>query len=128
MPFALKLTALYISINAGLMMLAGILATVKRSRLPNDPKPERHHGGNPGYLALALVLLGTVRFLGGDILPIHAIGLPLTAANIALMFGLSGPLPGEPVPAARRTAQVLTALSIGIGVFACLFLALTAPA
>jgi hypothetical protein len=127
MPFVVKLTAFYIAINAGLMMLAGILAAFKRSHLPDDPKPERHHGGNPGYLALALILLGTARFLGGDVILIHAIGLPVTAADIALMFALSGPLPGEPTPMARRAAQALTSLSVGIGVAACLILALTAP-
>src|SRR5258705_3971017 len=91
MPLVLKMTALYIVLNAAIMvaLAANVIRMRYRTRTrPGDTaSPEmmgaiRAHGNNTEYVPIALILLLLAHGLGGGLLLIHSIGLPLTAGRV----------------------------------------------
>src|ERR1700704_1755501 len=91
MPLVLKMTALYIVLNAAIMVaLAANVIRMRyrtRTRSCDTGNPEmmhavRAHGNNTEYVPIALILLFLARVLGGGLPLIHAIGLPLTVGRI----------------------------------------------
>ena len=138
MPFVLKLTAFYVAINAGLMLLLAYNVVRMRYRtrtgLGDEGKPEmlqaiRAHANNTEYVPIALILLVVVRLLGGNIFWIHAIGATLTVGRAlhAAAF-LNGEFWAKnTVSFGRFWGMLLTVASILIGILGCLWLAIAAP-
>lgn len=138
MPLALKMTALYVVLNAAIML--GLALNVIRMRYrtgtrigePNGPemlRAIRAHANNTEYVPIALILLILARTLGGTLLLTHAIGLPLTAGRILHALGF---LDRSHETAAgrsylRMSGMILTVLAILTGIFGCLWLVVTAP-
>src|SRR6266700_2047093 len=91
MPLVLKMTALYIVLNAVIMIaLAANVIRMRyrtRTRFSDSSNPEmlraiRAHGNNTEYVPIALILLLLAHSLGGGLPLIHAIGLSLTVGRI----------------------------------------------
>ena len=91
MPLVLKMTALYVVLNAAIMLaLATNVIRMRyrtRTRFGDTGNPEmmravRAHGNNTEYVPIALILLVLAHNLGGSLLLIHAIGLPLTVGRV----------------------------------------------
>src|SRR5258708_28779345 len=91
MPLVLKMTALYIALNAAIMVaLAANVIRMRyrtRTRFGDTGNPEmmravRAHGNNTEYVPIALILLLLAHNLGAGLPLIHAIGLPLTVGRI----------------------------------------------
>ena len=138
MPFALKMTALYVAINAALMLLLAynVVRTRYRTRtgLGDNGKPEmlqaiRAHANNTEYVPIALILLVMARILGGNIFLIHAIGGTLTVGRVlhAAAFARADFWAKNTVSFGRFWGMVFTIASILIGILGCLWLAFTAP-
>lgn len=133
MPFVLKLTALYVAINA-LILLALALNVVRmrwrtRTSILDQGKPEmvraiRAHANAAETMPIGLILLVIVHTLGANMILIHAIGLPLTLGRLLH----AGALLTSTGPSLGRTAgMTLTAVAIFIGIVSSLWLAFTAP-
>ena len=138
MPFSWKMTAVYIGVNALLMLLLAlnVIRTRYRTRtgLGDEGRPEmllaiRAHANNTEYVPIALILLLTLAALGANILLIHAVGLPLTAGRLIHAYGLLGPnfWSRHTATPARRWGMILTVLAIVVGAVAAMWLVATAP-
>jgi uncharacterized membrane protein YecN with MAPEG domain len=139
MPLVLKMTALYIVLNAAIMVaLAANVIRVRyrtRTRFGDSSNPEmmraiRAHGNNTEYVPIALILLLLAHHLGGGLPLIHAIGLPLTVGRILHGFGFL--LRGHETPTGhsylRLSGMILTFFAILAGILGCLRLVAAAPA
>ena len=139
MPFVLKMTALYVVLNAAIML--ALAANVIRMRYrtqtrfgdgrnPDMMRAIRAHANNSEYVPIALILLILAHRLGGTVLLIHAIGLPLTVGRIVHALGFIDRRHETPTSHSflRRWGMVLTLLAIMIGIVGCLWLVATAPA
>jgi uncharacterized protein len=138
MPLVLKMTALYIALNAAIMVaLAANVIRMRyrtRTRFGDTGNPEmmravRAHGNNTEYVPIALILLLLARTLGGSLLLIHSIGLPLTVGRV--LHGLGFLLHGQETPTGhsqlRLAGMILTFFAILAGILGCLRLVATAP-
>ena len=139
MPLVLKMTALYIVLNAAIMVaLAANVIRMRyrtRTRFGDSGNPEmmraiRAHGNNTEYVPIALILLVLAHTLGGGLPLIHAIGLPLTVGRVLHAAGFI--MPGRVTPTGhsylRTVGMCLTFFAILVGIVGCLRLVLTAPA
>src|SRR5436190_19911167 len=91
MPLVLKMTALYIVLNAAIMIaLAANVISMRyrtRTRFGDTCNPEmlraiRAHANNTEYVPIALILLLLSHNLGAGLPLIHAIGLSLTVGRL----------------------------------------------
>ena len=139
MPFVLKMTALYVVLNAAIMvaLAANVIRTRYRTqtRFGDGGNPEmmralRAHGNNTEYVPIALILLVLAHNLGASLLLIHAIGLPLTVGRALHGIGFVERSHETPTghSTLRRWGMILTLLAILIGILGCLWLVATAPA
>jgi uncharacterized membrane protein YecN with MAPEG domain len=139
MPLVLKMTALYIVLNAAIMVaLAANVIRMRyrtRTRFGDSSNPEmlraiRAHGNNTEYVPIALILLFLAHSLGGGLPLIHAIGLPLTVGRVLHATGFL--LRGHETPTGhsylRMAGTILTFFAILVGILGCLRLVATAPA
>jgi uncharacterized membrane protein YecN with MAPEG domain len=139
MPLILKMTALYIVLNAAIMVaLAANVIRMRyrtRTRFGDASNPEmmramRAHGNNIEYVPIALILLVLAHGLGGGLPLIHAIGLPLTVGRILHALGFLAR--GRETPAGhsylRSLGIILTFFAILVGILGCLQLIVAAPA
>jgi uncharacterized membrane protein YecN with MAPEG domain len=139
MPLVLKMTALYIVLNAAIMV--ALAANVIRMRYRTRTRfgdsgnlqmmrAVRAHGNNTEYVPIALILLLLAHHLGGGLPLIHAIGLPLTVGRI--LHGLGFLLRGQETPTShsylRMAGMIMTFFAILIGILGCLRLVAAAPA
>jgi hypothetical protein len=138
MPLVLKMTALYIVLNAAIMVaLAANVIRVRyrtRTRFGDSSNPEmlraiRAHGNNTEYVPIALIILLLAHNLGAGLPLIHAIGLPLTVGRALHATGfLAG---GHETPTGhsyfRMAGMILTFFAILVGILGCLRLVATAP-
>ena len=138
MPLVLKMTALYIVLNAAIMVaLAANVIRMRyrtRTRFGDSNNPEmmravRAHGNNTEYVPIALILLFLAQHLGGSLLLIHAIGLPLTAGRTLHATGFL--TRGHETPSGhsylRLSGMILTLFAILVGILGCLRLVAAAP-
>src|SRR4030081_1488153 len=97
MPLVLKMMAIYIVLNAAIMVaLAANVIRMRyrtRTRSGDSGNPEmmraiRAHGNNTEYVPIALILLLLAHSLGGGLPLLHAIGLPLPVGRILHGVGL----------------------------------------
>jgi uncharacterized protein len=139
MPFVLKMTALYMVLNAAIMLALAInvirMRYRTRTRFGDGGNRDmmraiRAHANNSEYVPVALILLILAHRLGADVLLIHAIGLPLTLGRIfhALGFLDRGHETQTGHSSLRRGGMVLTLIAIVIGIVGGLWLVATAPA
>jgi uncharacterized membrane protein YecN with MAPEG domain len=139
MPFVLKMTAIYVLLNAAIML--GLALNVIRmryrtkTRFGDDGNPDmmraiRAHANNCEYVPIALILLILAHGLGGNVLLIHAIGLPLTVGRILHALGFLDRRHETSTghSSLRRWGMVLTLVAIVIGIVGSLWLVATAPA
>ncbi len=139
MPLVLKMTALYIVLNAVIMIaLAANVIRMRyrtRTRFGDSSNPEmlraiRAHGNNTEYVPIALILLLLVHSLGGGLPLIHAIGLSLTVGRMLHAAGFL--LRGQETPTGhsylRMVGMILTFFAILVGILGCLQLIVAAPA
>jgi uncharacterized membrane protein YecN with MAPEG domain len=127
----MKLVVLYVAINALILLVLGVHAMQTRRKLrislldggnPEMARAMRAHGNAAEYIPIALILMVLARLLGGNIIPIHAIGIPLTLGRLIHPFGiLNGSLPP------RAVGMVLTWAAIIIGIAVDLWLAFSVP-
>ena len=138
MPLVLKMTALYIVLNAAIMVaFAANVIRMRyhtRTRFGDSNNPEmmraiRAHGNNTEYVPIALILFFLAQHLGASLLLIHAIGLPLTVGRV--LHGLGFLLRGQETPTGhshlRLAGMILTFFAILVGILGCLRLVVTAP-
>ena len=138
MPFVLKMTALYVVLNAGLMLALAmnVIRTRYRThtRFGDGGNPEmmralRAHGNNTEYVPIALILLVLAHSLGSGLPLIHAIGLPLTVGRVLHATGFLAR--GHESPSGhsylRLSGMILTFFAILAGILGCLRLVATAP-
>ena len=138
MPLVLKMTALYIALNAAIMVaLAANVIRMRyrtRTRFGDAGKLQmmraiRAHGNNTEYVPIALILLLLAHSLGAGLALIHAIGLPLTVGRILHAAGFLAP--GQETPAGhsqlRMAGMILTFFAILVGILGCLRLVVAAP-
>jgi uncharacterized membrane protein YecN with MAPEG domain len=139
MPFVLKVTALYVVLNAAIMLALALNVIRMRYRTktrfgdaenPDMMRAIRAHANNCEYVPVALILLILAHRLGGTILLLHGIGLPLTVGRILHALGFLEPRHETPTGHSflRRWGMVLTLLAIVIGIIESLWLVATAPA
>src|ERR1700693_564249 len=138
MPLVLKMTALYVVLNAAIMLALAInvirMRYRTRTRFGDSGNAEmmravRAHGNNTEYVPVALILLILVHGLGGGLLLIHAIGLPLTVGRILHGLGFLDRRHETSTGHSylRRLGMILTLLAILIGILGGLWLLATAP-
>ena len=138
MPLVFKMTALYIVLNAAIMVaLAANVIRMRyrtQTRFGDGGNPEmiralRAHGNNTEYVPIALILLVLAQNLGAGLLFIHAIGLPLTVGRALHGVGFVERSHETPTgdSTLRRWGMILTLLAILIGILGCLWLVVTAP-
>jgi uncharacterized membrane protein YecN with MAPEG domain len=138
MPLVLKITALYIVLNAAIMLALAINVIRMRYRTrtrfgdagnPQMMRAMRAHGNNTEYVPIALIILLLMHSLGGGLRLIHAVGLPLTVGRI--LHGLGFLEHGHETSTGhsylRRSGMILTLLAIVIGILGCLWLVAAAP-
>jgi uncharacterized membrane protein YecN with MAPEG domain len=93
-----KVTALYIAVNALLMLVLGML--VVRARVVTNTqigdgghslmmRVIRAHGNNTENVPLPLLMMLAVAALGGSLWLVHAIGAPLTAGRVLHGIGMT---------------------------------------
>jgi uncharacterized membrane protein YecN with MAPEG domain len=134
MPLVLKMTALYIVLNAAIMVaLAANVIRMRyrtRTRFGDSGNPEmlraiRAHGNNTEYVPIALL----AHNLGAGLPLIHAIGLPLTVGRVLHATGFLAR--GNETPTGhsylRMAGMILTFFAILVGILGCLRLVATAP-
>ena len=139
MPLVLKMTALYVVLNAGLMLALALnvirMRYLTRTRFGDAGNPDmqraiRAHANNTEYVPIALILLVLAHELGAGLLLIHAIGLTLTVGR--MLHGIGFVERSHETPTGhstlRRWGMILTLLAIVIGILGCLWLLATAPA
>jgi uncharacterized membrane protein YecN with MAPEG domain len=139
MPLALKMTALYIVLNAAIMvaLAANVIRMRYRTRTrfgdtgnPQMMRATRAHGNNTEYVPIALILLMLAHSLGGGLPLLHAIGLPLTVGRI--LHGVGFLDHRHETPSGRSTLRmagmILTFFAILVGILGCLRLIAAAPA
>jgi uncharacterized membrane protein YecN with MAPEG domain len=131
---ALRMTVLYIAVNATLMLLLGMLVT--RARVSTGTPigdggnssmvaAIRAHANNTENVALPLLMMATVNALGAPVWIIHAIGVPLTLGRVCHAVGLSrnvGP------SLLRLIGMTLTWLAFIVAIAACGWLVFVPPA
>ena len=138
MPLVLKMTALYIVLNAAIMVaLAANVIRMRyrtRTRFGDSGKPEmlraiRAHGNNAEYVPIALILLFLVHNLGGGLPLIHAIGLPLTVGRVLHATGFLDRHHETSTGHSylRMAGMILTFFAILVGILASLTLVVAAP-
>jgi uncharacterized membrane protein YecN with MAPEG domain len=138
MPLVLKMTALYIALNAAIMvaLAANVIRMRYRTRTrsgdtgnPGMMRAVRAHGNNTEYVPIALILLLLTHNLGGGLPLIHAIGLPLTAGRILHATGFLAHRHETPTGHSqlRLAGMILTFFAIFVGILGCLRLVVTAP-
>ena len=138
MPLVLKMMAIYIVMNAAIMMaLAANVIRMRyrtRTRFGDTGNPEmmraiRAHVNNTEYVPIALILMIVAHSLGAGLPLIHAIGLPLTVGRV--LHGLGFLLRGLETPTGhsqlRLAGMILTFFAILVGILGCLRLVLAAP-
>ena len=139
MPLVLKMTALYIALNAAIMVaLAANVIRMRyrtRTRFGDSGNPEmlraiRAHGNNTEYVPIALILLFLVHRLGGGLPLIHAIGLSLTVGRLLHGIGFLARAHETPTSHSYLTmaGMILTFFAILVGILGCLQLIVAAPA
>jgi len=120
--------AIYVALNAFIMLVLGILVTRARVRTqtsigdggkPEMARPLRAHANNAEYTPMALLLMWALLPLGGSIWIVHGIGLPLTIGRIFHGIGLSR---NEGPSALRFLGTILTWIAYIVGIVACLWL------
>jgi len=95
---AWKMAALYVAVNALLMLVLGML--VVRARLVTSTqigdgghslmlRVIRAHGNNTENVPLPLVMILAVAALGGSVWLVHAIGTPLTLGRVLHAIGVT---------------------------------------
>ena len=133
MPLVLKMTALYIILNAAIMVaLAANVIRMRyrtRTRFGGTGNAEmmraiRAHGNNTEYVPIALILMLLMHSLGGGLPLIHAIGLPLTLGRVLHAIGfLTRALDTSTGHSYLRMAgMILTFFAILAGILGCLWL------
>ncbi len=138
MPLVLKMTALYIVLNAVIMIaLAANVIRMRyrtRTRFGDSSNPEmlraiRAHGNNTEYVPIALILLLLAHSLGGGLPLIHAIGLSLTVGRILHGIGFLARAHETPTGHSylRMVGMILTFFAILVGILGSLQLVVTAP-
>ena len=138
MPLVLKMTAIYIVLNAAIMVaLAANVIRMRyrtRTRFGDTGNPEmmraiRAHGNNTEYVPIALILLLLSHNLGAGLPLIHAIGLPLTVGRMLHAAGFL--LRRQETPTGhsylRLSGMILTFFAILVGILGCLQLVVSAP-
>ena len=138
MPLVLKMTALYIALNAAIMV--ALAANVIRMRYltrtrsgdagnPGMMRAVRAHGNNTEYVPIALILLLLTHNLGGGLPLIHAIGLPLTVGRVLHATGFLAHRHETPTGHSqlRLAGMILTFCAILVGILGCLRLVAAAP-
>src|SRR5882672_5650975 len=131
MPLVLKMTALYIVLNAAIMVaLAANVIRMRyrtRTRFGDSSNPEmmraiRAHGNNTEYVPIALILLLLAHGLGGGLSLIHAIGLPLTVGRTlhASVFLARRHETAAGHSYLRTLGMILTFFAILVGILGCL--------
>src|SRR6266550_1831536 len=138
MPLVLKMTALYIVLNAAIMLaLAANVIRMRyrtRTRFGDTGNPEmmraiRAHGNNTEYVPIALILLLLAHSLGAGLPLIHSIGLHLTVGRV--LHGLGFLTRRYETPTGhcylRLAGMILTFFAILVGILGCLRLVVTAP-
>src|SRR6266566_1287264 len=139
MPLVLKMTALYVVLNAAIMLALAMnvirMRYLTQTRFGDAGNPEmqraiRAHGNNTEYVPIALILLVLAHNLGASLLLIHAIGLTLTVGRMLHAIGFVERSHETPTghSTLRRWGMILTLLAIVIGILGCLWLLATAPA
>ncbi|SRR5258706_14507341 len=139
MPLVLKMTALYIVLNATIMLAlaANVIRMRYRTRTrfgdfdnPGMMRAIRAHGNNTEYVPIALILLFLVHGLGGGLPLIHAIGLALTVGRILHAAGFLAPDHQAPTGHSylRMAGMILTFFAILVGILGSLLLVAAAPA
>ena len=129
-PDPLSMVAVYVAINALIMLVLGMLVVRARVRTRTeigdgaDPAllgPLRAHGNNTEYVPMALLLLLMLLGLQASVGVIHAVGATLTLGRLLHAYGLTRNV-GASMP--RLVGMVLTWLSMLIGIAVVLWLAL----
>jgi hypothetical protein len=139
MPLVLKMTALYIVLNAAIMvaLAANVIRMRYRTRTrfgassnPKMMRAIRAHGNNTEYVPIALILLLLTHTLGGGLFLIHGIGLPLTAGRLLHATGFLTHALETPTGHSylRMAGMILTFFAILAGILGCLLLVAAAPA
>ena len=138
MPLVLKMTALYVALNAAIIVALAVNVIRMRYRTRTRfgdtgnlqmMRAIRAHGNNTEYVPIALILLLLTHNLGGGLPLIHAIGLPLTVGRALHATGFLAR--GHETPTGhsylRMAGMILTFFAILVGILGCLGLVATAP-
>ena len=138
MPLVLKMTALYIALNAAIMvaLAANVIRMRYRTRTrsgdagnPGMMRAVRAHGNNTEYVPIALILMIFAHSLGAGLPLIHAIGLPLTVGRVLHGVGFLDRRHETSCGHSylRMAGMILTFFAILVGILGCLRLVVTAP-
>jgi uncharacterized protein len=131
---AFRMMALYVAVNALVMLVLGMLVVRARvtTKTPigdggNDTmmRAIRAHANNTENVPVPLLMMIVVNSLGASFWIIHLIGVPLTIGRICHAIGLSGNVGPSLL---RLVGMTLTWVALIAGIAACGWLALTPAA
>ena len=123
-------TAIYVGINAIILMALGAMVTARRAKLKIDYgdggnelliKAIRAHGNATEYVPTALILLAVLELLVAPLWLLHALGIALTVGRLAHAQGMYQSLGVSP---GRFVGATLTWLVLLVGGLACLYIVL----
>jgi uncharacterized membrane protein YecN with MAPEG domain len=130
---AWRMAALYIAVNALIMLVLGML--VVRARLVTSTqigdgghslmvRVIRAHGNNTENVPLPVVMMLAVAALGGSVWLVHAIGAPLTAGRLLHGIGVTR---SADTTASRLLGMSLSWTAFISGIAALIWLVFGAP-
>ena|SRR5690348_4869082 len=131
---AFRMMALYIAVNALIMLVLGMLVVRARANTKTAIGDGgnatmigaiRAHANNTETVPLPLLMMLIVNSLGGSFWIIHAIGVPLTLGRILHGIGLSRNVGPSYL---RLFGMVLTWAAFIVGIAACIWLVFAPPA